>query len=87
MYPVSAPRPDDGHRDKNRSGGSGGSNVSLGLAGSTLDHPSNPPTIAASGPGGTYAFVYDNQIWLRRDGQTVRRWWCGIRAFAGAMLN
>jgi hypothetical protein len=49
---------------------SGGSNYSLGLAGSTLDHPSNPPTIAANGPGGTYAFVYDNQIWLRRDGQT-----------------
>jgi hypothetical protein len=52
------------------SDGSGGSNYSLGLAGSTLDHPSNPPTIAANGPGGTYAFVYDNQIWLRRDGQT-----------------
>jgi hypothetical protein len=49
---------------------SGGSNYSLGLAGSTLDHPSNPPTIAANGPGGTYAFVYDNQIWLRRDGQS-----------------
>ncbi|HEX3270953.1 MAG TPA: hypothetical protein VHR15_09905 [Ktedonobacterales bacterium] len=48
---------------------SGGSNYSLGLAGSTLDHPSNPPTIAANGPGGTYAFVYDNQIWLRQDGQ------------------
>jgi hypothetical protein len=51
-------------------GGSGGSNYSLGLAGSTLDHPSDPPIIAANGPGGTYAFVYDNQIWLRRDGQT-----------------
>jgi hypothetical protein len=48
---------------------SSGSNYSLGLAGSTLDHPSNPPTIAANGPGGTYAFVYDNQIWLRQDGQ------------------
>jgi hypothetical protein len=52
------------------SGGSDGSNYSLGLAGSTLDHASNPPTIAANGPGGTYAFVYDNQIWLRRDGQS-----------------
>jgi len=51
------------------SDGSGGSNYSLGLAGSTLDHASNPPTIAANGPGGTYAFVYDNQIWLRHDGQ------------------
>ncbi len=50
-------------------GNSGGSNYSLGLAGSTLDHASNPPTIAANGPGGTYAFVYDNQIWLRQDGQ------------------
>jgi hypothetical protein len=52
------------------SAGSGGTNYSLGLAGSTLDHPSDPPTIAANGPRGTYAFVYDNQVWLRRDGQT-----------------
>jgi hypothetical protein len=49
--------------------GSGGINYSLGLAGSTADHPSQPPTIATNGPQGTYAFVYDNQIWLRQSGQ------------------
>jgi hypothetical protein len=52
---------------------SGGSNYSLGLAGSTLDHASTPPTIAANGPAGTYAFVYDNQIWLRQEGQTTAK--------------
>jgi hypothetical protein len=46
-----------------------GTNYSLGLAGSTGDHPSAPPSIPATGPGGTYAFVYDNQIWLRQNGQ------------------
>lgn len=40
------------------------------LVGSTSDHPAQPPVIAANGPAGTYAFVYDNQIWLRRDGET-----------------
>ncbi|MGZ3715735.1 MAG: hypothetical protein ACXVA4_09970, partial [Ktedonobacterales bacterium] len=49
--------------------GGGGTNYSLGLAGSTGDHPSAPPSIPATGPGGTYAFVYDNQIWLRQNGQ------------------
>lgn len=51
------------------SSGGGGTNYSLGLAGSTADHPSPPPTIPATSPGGTYAFVYDNQIWLRQDKQ------------------
>lgn len=49
--------------------GSGGINFSSGLAGSTIDHPGNPPTIAANGPTGAYAFVYDNQIWLRQNGE------------------
>lgn len=53
--------------------GSGGPNYSLGLAGSTADHQSQPPTIAASGPGGSYAFVYDNQIWLRQSGQQAAK--------------
>jgi hypothetical protein len=66
--------------------GSGGSNYSLGLAGSTLDHPSSPPTIAASGPGGTYAFVYDNQIWLRRDGQTSAKQITRIPLSNGAFI-
>lgn len=48
----------------------GGTNYSLGLAGSTADHPSPPPTIPATSPGGTFAFVYDNQIWLRQDKQS-----------------
>ena len=42
---------------------SGGS-LTGGLAGSTVDHPTQPPQVAATGPNGTYAFVYDNQIWL-----------------------
>jgi hypothetical protein len=48
------------------SGSSGGTNISLGLAGSTADHPAPPPTVAANGPNDTYAFVYDNQIWVRQ---------------------
>lgn len=50
-------------------GSSSGSGFSLGLSGSTTDHPATPPVIAANGPAGAYAFVYDNQIWLRRDGE------------------
>ena len=53
------------------SSSSGGINYSLGLAGSTVDHPSQPPTIAASGPDATYAFVYDDQIWLRSKGSNT----------------
>ncbi|MEO7001021.1 MAG: hypothetical protein ABI068_04370 [Ktedonobacterales bacterium] len=49
----------------------GGINYSLGLAGSTVDHPSQPPTIAANGPDATYAFVYDNQLWLRSQGSNT----------------
>ena len=49
--------------------GSGGTNISLGLAGSTADHPSAPPSVAVSGPSNdTYAFVYDNQIWIHNSG-------------------
>ena len=48
---------------------SGNINFSLGLAGSTADHQTQPPTIAANGPQGTYAFVYDDQIWVRQSGQ------------------
>jgi hypothetical protein len=42
-----------------------GGNLQLGLAGSTADHPSSPPALTSNAPGGTFAFVYDNQIWLR----------------------
>jgi len=55
------------------SSSSGGINYSLGLAGSTVDHPSQPPTIAASGPDATYAFVYDDQIWLRSQGSNTAK--------------
>lgn len=30
--------------------------------------PSSPPTVTGSGPGGSYAFVYGNQIWLKDNG-------------------
>lgn len=43
---------------------------SLGLAGSTADEQVTPPPIASNGPGGTYAFVYANQVWVRKDGDT-----------------
>lgn len=49
---------------------SGSSKLSLGLAGSTTDHPAQPPTLASGGPAGTFAFVYDNQIWLRQSGSS-----------------
>ena len=49
--------------------GSGSSKISLGLAGSTTDHPAQPPTLNG-GPNGTLAFVYDNQIWLSKAGQS-----------------
>lgn len=55
------------------SGKDSGINFSLGLAGSTADHASSPPTIAQDGPGGTYAFVYDNQIWLKKDGDAAAK--------------
>ncbi len=66
--------------------GGGGSNYSLGLAGSTSDHPSQPPTIQANGPGGTYAFVYDNQIWLRQNGQAQAKQLTHLVLSKGATL-
>lgn len=52
------------------SAGSGSSSkITLGLAGSTADHPAQPPTLNG-GPNGTLAFVYDNQIWLSKSGQS-----------------
>lgn len=53
------------------SAGSSNSKLTVGLAGSTADHPSQPPQIAAKGPDGSYAFVYDNQIWLHKQGQSA----------------
>ena len=42
-----------------------GNQLTPGLAGATQDHPAAPPKIAATGPSGAFAFVYDNQVWLR----------------------
>src|SRR5579859_1841347 len=55
------------------SSGGSGSPLSLGLAGATSDHQGQPPQIAASGPGGTYASVYNNQIWVHDDGKAGAR--------------
>lgn len=53
--------------------GSGSSSLSLGLAGTTADQPATPPALAAGGPAGTYAFVYDNQVWLQMRGQPLKQ--------------
>jgi hypothetical protein len=52
-------------------GSSGGTNITLGLAGSTADRPSAPPTVAQGGPDATYAFVYDDQIWVHQTGNST----------------
>jgi hypothetical protein len=52
-------------------GSSGGTNITLGLAGSTADRPSSPPAVAQSGPDATYAFIYDDQIWVRQTGSST----------------
>lgn len=51
-------------------GSSKGIDYTLGLQGSTADNPAQPPKIAASGPDGEYAFVYDNQVWAHVKGAT-----------------
>lgn len=53
--------------------GSGSSSLSLGLAGSTADQPATPPALAQGGPGGQYAFVYDDQVWLRTPAQPLKQ--------------
>jgi hypothetical protein len=50
------------------SGGSSGIDFTLGLQGSTADNPAQQPKIAANGPDGEYAFVYDNQVWAHVKG-------------------
>jgi hypothetical protein len=64
-----------------------GTNYSLILAGSTNDHPSAPPSIAQGGPGGTYAFVYDNQIWLRHDGDSQAKQLTHLELSNGATIS
>jgi hypothetical protein len=59
---------------------SGGTNISLGLAGSTADHPSAPPSVAAAGPNDTYAFVYDDQVWLHKSGSSNQSSSCNCQS-------
>ncbi len=64
-----------------------GTNYSLILAGSTNDHASAPPTIAPGGPGGAYAFVYDNQIWLHPSGASAPKQLTHLELSNGATLT
>ncbi|HEX9037128.1 MAG TPA: hypothetical protein VF808_09090 [Ktedonobacterales bacterium] len=66
--------------------GGGGINFNLGLQGATNDHPAAPPQIAASGPDREYAFVYDNQIWVRQKGAGAARQVTQLTLSAGADL-
>ena len=59
---------------------SGGTNISLGLAGSTADHPSAPPSVAAAGPNDTYAFVYGDQIWIHKSGSSNQSSSCNCQS-------
>lgn len=67
-------------------GGSTGINYRLGLQGATNDHPAAPPQIAATGPDQEYAFVYDNQVWVRSQGTTTPRQVTQLTLSAGANL-
>lgn len=68
-------------------GSSGGINVSLGLQGSTADNPAQPPKIAANGPDGAYAFVYDNQVWAHVKGASAAVQVTRLTLSAGATLE
>lgn len=69
------------------SGGSSNSKLTVGLAGSTADHPSQPPQITAQGPDGSYAFVYDNQIWVHQKGQSSAKQLTHLVLSNGATLQ
>ncbi len=71
------------------SGGSssGGINVTLGLQGSTADNPAQPPKIAANGPDGAYAFVYDNQVWAHVKGASAAVQVTRLTLSAGATIE
>lgn len=64
----------------------GGINYSLGLQGATNDHPAAPPRIASTGPDREYAFVYDNQVWVRQKGESAARQVTQLTLSAGANL-
>lgn len=62
----------------------GGINFTLGLQGATNDHPATPPQVAATGPDREYAFVYDNQVWVRQRGADKPRQVTQLTLSAGA---
>ncbi|HEY7973825.1 MAG TPA: hypothetical protein VID72_00645, partial [Ktedonobacterales bacterium] len=66
------------------SGGSGGIDYTLGLQGATNDHPAAPPQVASTGPDREYAFVYDNQVWVRQQGASKPRQVTQLTISAGA---
>lgn len=66
------------------SSGGGGINFTLGLQGATNDHPATPPQVAATGPDREYAFVYDNQVWVRQRGADKPRQVTQLTLSAGA---
>jgi hypothetical protein len=68
------------------SGSGAASKLTLGLSGSTVDHPGPPPTLAAGGPTDAYAFVYDNQIWIHDKGQPTARQLTHLVLSAGAAI-
>lgn len=65
-------------------GSSSGINYSLGLQGATNDHPATPPQVASAGPDREYAFVYDNQVWVRQKGADKPRQVTQLTLSAGA---
>src|SRR5215831_12210807 len=69
-------------------GSSGGSSIDYGLAlqGATNDHPATPPTVTSGGPDVEYAFVYDNQVWVRQKGNDTPRQVTQLALSAGADL-
>jgi hypothetical protein len=67
--------------------GGGGINFSLGLQGATNDHPATPPQIASGGPDREYAFVYDNQVWVRQKGADKPRQVTQLTLSAGADIT
>lgn len=69
------------------SGGGGGINFTLGLQGATNDHPATPPAVASTGPDREYAFVYDNQVWVRQKGADKPRQVTQLTLSAGADIT
>src|SRR5262245_62474276 len=68
-------------------GAGGGSVAPFGLTGSTADRPATPPALAAGGPVSTYAFVYNNQIWLHETGQAEPRQLTHLVLSRGAVIS